>query len=105
MLGIKQDFKFGDKVFVKSGFYQGQTAILTYFCPETGCLCGHIEGDGTDQLHYFYEDQLDFRDRGYFFGGDADEMEENAQVEPSFVPKIVPGRDQKRQNRPKKPNT
>ncbi len=76
MLKEKQQIKFGDKVRVISGFYEGQVAILTYFCPETGCLCGYIDGDGTEQLHYFFEDQLEVLDRGYFFPFDSGFEEE-----------------------------
>lgn len=68
---MKEKKIFGDKVRVISGFYEGQTAILTYYCPETGCLCGFIEGDGTEQLHYFFEEQLEVIDRGYFFPYDT----------------------------------
>ena len=77
MLKEKPKIKFGDKVKIVSGFYEGQTAVLTYFCPETGCLCGYIDGDGTEQMHYFYEDQLELVDRGYFFPySDLEEVEE-----------------------------
>lgn len=76
MIQIKKRLKFGDLVRIKSGFYEGETAILTYLCPESGCLCGYIQNDGTDQLHYFYEQELEVIDRGYYFESEDESNEE-----------------------------
>ena len=69
MIHKKQKIKFGDRVLLKSGFYEGETAILTYLCPESGCFCGFIEGDGTEQLHYFYAEELEVLERGFYITG------------------------------------
>lgn len=77
---------------MKSGFYEGETAILTYLCPESGCFCGYIDGDGTEQLHYFYGEELEVLDRGYYFDVEDEDDEgyvdenEAAPYKPSLVP-------------------
>ena len=72
------EFNFGDLVSITSGFYKGQKAILTWCCPETGRLCGFIDGDGTEDLHHFFDGQLTLVDKGYYFScevGEDDEFE------------------------------
>ena len=92
MIHKKQKLKFGDRVLVKTGFYEGETAILTYLCPESGCFCGFIEGDGTEQLHYFYEEQLEVLERGFYFPSEDEEGEEALTQKngEGFTPNLVP---------------
>ena len=91
MIQRKQKLRFGDRVLVKSGFYEGETAILTYLCPESGCFCGYIDGDGTEHLHYFYAEELEILDRGYYFDVDDDsEPLEEPEKRSSYPARVVP---------------
>ena len=89
MMQRKEKIRFGDRVRIKSGFYENEKAILTYLCPESGCFCGYIEGDGTDSLHYFYGEELEVIGHGFYFSGDDEEdgYEEPDQV--SSKPNLV----------------
>lgn len=90
MQNRREVFKFGDRVLVEKGFYEGQTAILTYICPETACLCGYVEGDGSDQLHYFYPEELKVLDRGYYLSRDEEEPVEESEGEETPIANLRP---------------
>ena len=87
---IKMTLKFGDLVRITSGFYQGETAILTYLCPESGCYCGYIEGDGTNQLHYFYAEELEILDRGFYFSQEETEEDDEVEEVENYKPSLIP---------------